>query len=69
MRVYPDDDVGMAAVVRFEDPENRVEILKRSRGLNDSLDILIPPDRMAFIEDFVQTGHLHNEVKESNYGR
>lgn len=58
----------MGALFEFQDPEGQVEVLKSSRGYNDSLDVLVPSARRGFMEDFMRDTHMISEIEE-NYGR
>ncbi|CAB3228892.1 unnamed protein product [Arctia plantaginis] len=68
MRLFPTNTKQLEAASSFHDPENKVEILKSSRGINDTLDVLVPFDRMHYVEDFAKEKGLLAEVK-TNYGR
>ncbi|XP_049877356.1 carboxypeptidase B-like [Pectinophora gossypiella] len=68
LRLYPQNEAQMTSILKFNDPEG-VEVLKRSRGVNDSMDVLVPPDKLHLLKDFALTHLLRLEVKERNYGR
>lgn len=68
MRFFPTNTEQLEAASSFHDPEDKVEILKSSRGINDTLDILVPLDRLQFVEDYTKEKGLLVEVKK-NYGR
>lgn len=67
--MYPKDEYQVSVATHFFDPENKVEVLKTSRGVNDSLDVLVPPDRVAVLEHYARSNNLRFEVKETEYGR
>ncbi|KAL0820431.1 hypothetical protein ABMA28_006305 [Loxostege sticticalis] len=69
IKLYPKDEYQVSVATHFFDPENKVEVLKTSRGVNDSLDVLVPPDRVAVLEHYAQSNNLRFEVKETEYGR
>ncbi|KOB63067.1 hypothetical protein OBRU01_22100, partial [Operophtera brumata] len=68
IRLFPTTDDQMGALFEFRDPQEKVEVLKSSRGYNDSLDVLVPSARMGFMEDFVRHTDVKAEIEE-NYGR
>lgn len=67
-RLYPTEELQLDAIKLFDDPGNSIEVLKKSRGLNDSTDILVPPDGLAYVERTAKENQLNYEVK-NNYGR
>lgn len=69
VRLIPEQDYQVQAAVKFLDPLEKVEVLKNCRGLNDSLDLLVPPDRIAYVQDYAQDNDLALEVKKTLYGR
>ncbi|XP_026742272.1 carboxypeptidase B-like [Trichoplusia ni] len=69
IRLYPTSDDNLQAASHFEDPSGEVEVLKESRGLNDTLDLLVPPQKLQFVEDYAKIKNLKLEVKQPNYGR
>ncbi|CAH0401286.1 unnamed protein product [Chilo suppressalis] len=69
IRLTPTHERQVESAVKFHDPQEGVEVLKTSRGLNDSLDLLVPPTRIAFVQDYAQENDLVFEVKKTHYGR
>lgn len=69
MSLYPTNDEQMKAVVDFSDPDGQVEVLKSSRGYNDSMDVLVPSARMGHMDDFVRETDMIAVVKHENYSR
>ncbi|CAK1584597.1 unnamed protein product [Parnassius mnemosyne] len=66
-RLFPTEDSQFKAIKLFEDPSNTIEILKKSRGYNDSTDLLVPSDRLLYIAQFAKENELNYDVKK-NYG-
>ncbi|PZC83798.1 hypothetical protein B5X24_HaOG206955 [Helicoverpa armigera] len=69
IRLYPWNLDQLHSAAKFEDPAGEVEILKVSRGVNDSLDVLVPPNKVQYVRDYADSKGLHYEVKQQNYGR
>ncbi|KAL4715047.1 hypothetical protein ACJJTC_003198 [Scirpophaga incertulas] len=69
VRLFPTEENQVKWANRFQDSEDKIEVLKGSRGVNDSLDLLVPPDRIAYVQDFAQENDLVLEVKHTRYGR
>lgn len=69
IRVYPSNDKQALRLAGFNDPDNQIEILKVTRGSNDSSDLLVPPAKIEFVNNFIETNQLRSQVKTSNYGR
>ncbi|KAG6449686.1 hypothetical protein O3G_MSEX006193 [Manduca sexta] len=67
--IYPHTEAQLKVVTQFHDPENAVEILKASRGLNDSLDVLVPPNRVGYVQHYAKQSNLLLKVRQKNYGR
>ncbi|CAH2042300.1 unnamed protein product, partial [Iphiclides podalirius] len=67
-RLYPKDELQLDAIKLFEDPSNSIEVLKKSRGFNDSTDILVPPERLTLVEKIAKENHFNYQAK-NNYGK
>nr|XP_034835291.1 carboxypeptidase B-like [Maniola hyperantus] len=68
IKIYPTRTQQVEALRRLEDPEHRLEFLKKSRSFNDSTDVLVPPDEIPYVENFIKTQYLDYDLKP-NYGR
>ncbi|CAH0724393.1 unnamed protein product, partial [Brenthis ino] len=68
VKLYPRNSLQIEALKALEQPGHQLEILKRSRSFNDSTDVLVPPDDVGFLKDFISAQNLEYEFK-SNYGR
>ncbi|XP_026763305.1 carboxypeptidase B-like [Galleria mellonella] len=69
VRIYPANETQVEAVNRFQDHEDTIEVLKGSRGINDSLDLLVAPNRINYARQFADENNLGFEVKQQEYGR
>ncbi|XP_022838055.1 carboxypeptidase B-like [Spodoptera litura] len=69
IRLHPTSEEHQKSVTQFNDPTGEIEIMKESRGVNDTLDILVPPSRMKFVHEYANTNGLVLEEKQPNYGR
>lgn len=65
----PQNKAQFEIVKQFYDPGHKVEILKKSYGVNDSLDLLVPRNHRDYIKDFVTQHNLSVIVKNERYGR
>ncbi|XP_045777843.1 uncharacterized protein LOC123875839 [Maniola jurtina] len=68
IKIYPTNTQQIEALRRLGDPEYRLEFLKRSRSFNDSTDVLVPPDEIPNVQNFLKSQYLDYDVKP-NYGR
>lgn len=68
MQIMPLNKWQMDVVKDFNDPTNQVEILKRSHGLNDTMDILVPHNQREYVKNFADENGLDLQIKEENYG-
>ncbi|XP_013187498.2 carboxypeptidase B [Amyelois transitella] len=62
---YNDEQVLVANAINA----TGIEILKNSRGLNDTVDLLVPPSRVNYTRSYAEENKLGFEVKQENYGR
>lgn len=69
MRLYPTNENQIAEISKLKDPEGEIEVLKSSRGYNDSTDVLVPPHKMGFMERYADEMNVTSDVKMENYGR
>ncbi|CAH0695834.1 unnamed protein product [Spodoptera exigua] len=69
IRLHPTSLEHQKSVTQFNDPLGEIEIMKESRGVNDTLDILVPPTRMNFVHEYANSNGLLLEEKQKNYGR
>ncbi|XP_028030264.1 carboxypeptidase B-like [Bombyx mandarina] len=69
IRLFPETTSQLENITRFEDVDNQVEILKQSRGINDSLDLIVPPNKLDYVQSYAQNTNLTYEIKRRNYGR
>lgn len=69
IRLITEDATQLEAASHFQDPENEVEVLKTSRGVNDTLDVLVPQNRMQFVKDFAKSNDLSIVLEKIHYGR
>lgn len=69
IRLHPSTVDHQKSVTEFSDPSGEIEIMKESRGVNDTLDLLVPPGKMKFVHDYANTNGLKLEEKQPNYGR
>ncbi|KAJ8717842.1 hypothetical protein PYW07_005772 [Mythimna separata] len=69
VRLHPTLPVHLNAVKTFQDPSLEVSVLKESRGVNDTLDLLVPPNKLGFVHDYAKSNGLTLEEKQRNYGR
>lgn len=69
IRVFPRSHEQVKRLIGFTDPDHQIDILKATRGFNDSTDFLVPPQKMEFINKFITSNELHSQVKTLNYGR
>ncbi|KAJ0174172.1 hypothetical protein K1T71_010318 [Dendrolimus kikuchii] len=69
IRLFPHDTKQLEAIIHFKEPTGQIEVLKTSRGLNDSLDVLVPQSQLDLVQDFAKENKLTLEVKQNNYGR
>ncbi|XP_041984629.1 carboxypeptidase B-like [Aricia agestis] len=65
VRLYPEN---MKQLEVIEHMVLGLEVLKYTRGLNDSTDVLVPGDQMRSIQEMVEKAHLKYDAKE-HYGR
>nr|XP_026493332.1 carboxypeptidase B-like [Vanessa tameamea] len=68
IKIYPTGIQQIEALKYLEEPEHQVEILKKSRSFNDSTDILVSPNDIPFVKEFIKNEILNYELKR-NYGR
>ncbi|XP_046970459.1 carboxypeptidase B-like [Vanessa cardui] len=68
IKLYPNGIQQIEALKYLEVPEHEVEILKKSRSFNDSTDILVSPNDIPFVKQFIKDESLIYELKR-NYGR
>ncbi|KAI5633766.1 zinc carboxypeptidase domain-containing protein [Phthorimaea operculella] len=70
LRIYPLNESQLEAVHQFTlDKAEKVEILKPSRGLNDSMDVLVAPEQMEMVQNFSRDNELTITHKKENYLR
>ncbi|XP_059060827.1 carboxypeptidase B-like isoform X2 [Achroia grisella] len=69
IRIYPTNGTQVETTNRFQDPEHLIEVLKGSRGINDSLDLLVAPHRINYARQFALNNDLRFELKQKEYGR
>ncbi|XP_068620166.1 carboxypeptidase B-like [Battus philenor] len=67
-RLYPMEDAHFEAIKLFDEPSNHIEVLKKSRGYNDSTDVLVPPDRLTYVKEIAKKNNFNYDFKK-NYGR
>ncbi|XP_045502115.1 carboxypeptidase B-like [Colias croceus] len=68
LRLYPKASKEIDILNNLEKSIEGIEILKKSRSFNDTTDILVPPNQLAFIRDIAHENGITFDVKE-NYGR
>lgn len=69
IRLHPMLPAHFNIVKSFQDPSGEVSVLKESRGVNDTLDLLVPPNKLAFVHDYANSNGVIIEEKQRNYGR
>lgn len=69
MKIFPQNNEELQRAISFEDPMGEIEVLKGSRGMKDSMDVLVPPSRMRFITEFMGNDSNWAMEKIENYGR
>ncbi|KAM3963335.1 carboxypeptidase B [Aphomia sociella] len=69
VRLYPACDKEVEAANRFQALEGQVEVLKGSRGANDTLDLLVAPSIIDYARQYALDNNLGFEVKQKEYGR
>ncbi|XP_075981331.1 carboxypeptidase B-like [Anticarsia gemmatalis] len=69
LRFLLKNDAQVEAAHHFHDPEGEVEVLKVGRGVNDTMDFLVPPNKLSFVNEFASSIGLKVEAKKKNYGR
>ncbi|KAJ2948537.1 hypothetical protein O0L34_g7790 [Tuta absoluta] len=70
LRIYPLNESQLEAVYDFNlKNAEKMEILKPSRGLNDSMDVLVPPEQMEMVQNFTRNHELTIMEKKENYLR
>ncbi|GBP65742.1 Carboxypeptidase B [Eumeta japonica] len=62
----PKNEKDLDAVVKLSQLED-FEVFKRSYGVNDSLDVLVPPHRRQLVLDLADSLQLNYTVKAENY--
>lgn len=68
VKLFPSRTEQIKALNILEQPNEGIEILKKSRSLNDSTDVLVPPNELRFVEDIIKKEDILYEIK-SHYGR
>ncbi|XP_011558334.3 carboxypeptidase B [Plutella xylostella] len=68
VRLIPKTEQQLSAVHQLPDA-GEMEVLKRSRMVNDSFDVLVPETKKGYMEDFAKEHGMDFHVKEDNYGR
>lgn len=69
VKIIPYSENEFNTVRTYNTSDNDVEILKRSYGVNDSLDILVSNTKYDTIQKYAELNNLTYEVKSENYGR
>ncbi|KAI8420088.1 hypothetical protein MSG28_008673 [Choristoneura fumiferana] len=68
MKIAPQSYHQLAKLVKLKHDPEGIEILKRSRGLNRTTDVLVAPHKRRFLEQFVSKHGMPVQYKY-NYGR
>ncbi|CAH2089476.1 unnamed protein product [Euphydryas editha] len=68
VKLFPTKTQQIEALKFLDEPELGAEILKKSRSFNDSTDVLVPPNSLTLLKQFIENEHLDYEV-QPNYGR
>ncbi|XP_022113411.2 carboxypeptidase B [Pieris rapae] len=68
MKLYPNTKSQIEALRDIENGVPKLEILKRSRNLNDTTDILLTPEQLTELKPFVKKEGITYDIKD-NYGR
>ncbi|XP_053614670.1 carboxypeptidase B-like [Plodia interpunctella] len=67
IRLKPNSEEQALVANAINDTE--IDVLKISRGQNDTIDLLVPPSRVNYTRSFADLNNLGFEVKQEHYGR
>lgn len=65
----PNDEYQLNELKRLDEIDQELDILKYSAGVLNSLEVLVPPNKLNFVQEFARKRRLQTNVKANNYGR
>ncbi|XP_050674423.1 carboxypeptidase B-like [Leptidea sinapis] len=68
VKLHPKTSSHLEAIKDLDNPEHGVQILKRSRTFDDTIDLLVPANRVQYVQAFAATHNITHDVRE-NYER